>query len=93
MGQEAKVLSASTVSRLKQVWVEEYSRWREVRLDKDRWVDRNANTRLLTVFMLLDSLRQENGWGAQTDDFPGNDQEYQLVRIFGKDTYHRMPYY
>jgi len=38
VGQEAKGLSASTVSRLKQVWAEEYSRWRDARLDKDRWV-------------------------------------------------------
>jgi putative transposase len=38
VGQDAKGLSASTVSRLKQVWAEEYSRWREARLNKDRWV-------------------------------------------------------
>ena len=38
VGQEAKGLSASTVSRLKQVWAEEYSRWCDARLDKDRWV-------------------------------------------------------
>ena len=38
VGQEAKGLSASTVSRLKQVWSEEYERWRTARLDKDRWV-------------------------------------------------------
>ena len=38
VGPEAKGLSASTVSRLKQVWAEEYSSWREARLDKDRWV-------------------------------------------------------
>jgi len=38
VGQDAKGLSASTVARLKQVWAEEYSRWREARLDKDRWV-------------------------------------------------------
>jgi transposase-like protein len=38
VGQEAKGLSVSTVSRLKQVWAEEYSRWRDARLDKDRWV-------------------------------------------------------
>ena len=38
VGQEAKGLSASTVSRLKQVWAEEYSRWHDARLDKDRWV-------------------------------------------------------
>jgi putative transposase len=38
VGAEAKGLSASTVSRLKQEWAEEYRRWREARLDKDRWV-------------------------------------------------------
>jgi len=38
VGQEATGLSASTVSRLKQVWAEQYSRWREARLDKERWV-------------------------------------------------------
>ena len=38
VGQDAKGLSASTVARLKQVWAEEYSRWREAPLDKDRWV-------------------------------------------------------
>jgi len=38
VSQEAKGLSASTVSRLKQVWAEEYSRWRNARLGKDRWV-------------------------------------------------------
>ena len=38
VGPEAKGLSASTVSRLKQVWSEEYERWRTARLDKDRWV-------------------------------------------------------
>jgi transposase-like protein len=38
VGPEAKGLSASTVSRLKQEWAEEYRRWREARLDKDRWV-------------------------------------------------------
>lgn len=38
VGPEAEGLSASTVSRLKQVWAEEYRRWREERLGKDRWV-------------------------------------------------------
>ncbi len=38
VGPEAKGLSASTVSRLKQVWAEEYRSWCEERLDKDRWV-------------------------------------------------------
>lgn len=38
VGPEAQGLSASTVSRLKQVWAEEYQRWCEDRLDKDRWV-------------------------------------------------------
>lgn len=38
VGPEAEGLSASTVSRLKQVWAEEYRGWCDERLDKDRWV-------------------------------------------------------
>ena len=34
LGDEAKVLSASTVSRLKQTWRQEYETWRGRRLDK-----------------------------------------------------------
>jgi len=38
IGVEAKGLSASTVSRLKQIWGQEYQSWRDSPLDKDRWV-------------------------------------------------------
>jgi putative transposase len=38
VGPEAKGLSASTVSRLKQAWAQEYRAWGEEPLDKDRWV-------------------------------------------------------
>lgn len=38
VGADAEGLSASTVSRLKQVWAQEYQAWRTARLDKDRWV-------------------------------------------------------
>jgi putative transposase len=38
VGPEAKGLSASTVSRLKQAWAQEYRSWGEEPLDKDRWV-------------------------------------------------------
>ena len=38
LGVDAKGLSASTVSRLKQLWAEEYRNWRNGALDKDRWV-------------------------------------------------------
>jgi putative transposase len=38
VGADAKGLSASTVSRLKQAWGEEYRRWSDGRLDKERWV-------------------------------------------------------
>ena len=38
VGPQAKGLSASTVSRLKQVWGQEYRSWCEERLDKERWV-------------------------------------------------------
>ena len=38
IGPDAKGLSASTVSRLKQVWGQEYRSWCDEPLDKDRWV-------------------------------------------------------
>jgi transposase-like protein len=38
VGPQARGLSASTVSRLKQVWAQEYRSWCDQRLDKDRWV-------------------------------------------------------
>lgn len=38
VGPDAQGLSASTVSRLKQQWSQEYEKWRARRLDKDRWV-------------------------------------------------------
>ena len=38
VGAEAKGLSASTVSRLKQRWRKDYEGWQGRRVDKDRWV-------------------------------------------------------
>jgi putative transposase len=38
VGPEARGLSASTVSRLKRSWAQDYQQWRETPLDKDRWV-------------------------------------------------------
>lgn len=38
VGPKAKGLSASTVSRLKQEWAEEYKQWRTRSLSKDKWV-------------------------------------------------------
>jgi transposase-like protein len=38
VGPDADGLSASTVSRLKHVWAQEYQSWCEECLDKDRWV-------------------------------------------------------
>lgn len=38
VGPQAKGLSASTVSRLKQEWAEEYKDWRSRSLSKDEWV-------------------------------------------------------
>ena len=37
VGHDAQGLSASTVSRLKSEWANEYQRWREAPLDEDRW--------------------------------------------------------
>ena len=38
VGPQARGLSASTVSRLKQDWAEEYRAWRGQSLDKDDWI-------------------------------------------------------
>jgi len=38
VGLEAQGLSASTVSRLKQIWREEYNLWRQRRLEAARWI-------------------------------------------------------
>lgn len=38
VGPDAKGLSASTVSRLKRQWGDDYNAWRKARLDRDRWV-------------------------------------------------------
>lgn len=38
VGSQAKGLSASTVSRLKQVWAQEYRKWCKEDLTKERWV-------------------------------------------------------
>jgi len=38
VGPQAEGLSASTVSRLKQAWAQEYHSWNDERLDKERWV-------------------------------------------------------
>ncbi len=38
VGPQAKGLSASTVSRLKQTWAQDYRNWNGRRLDRDQWV-------------------------------------------------------
>ncbi len=38
VGPQAQGLSASTVSRLKRIWAEEYQQWCHESLDNDRWV-------------------------------------------------------
>ena len=38
VGADAQGLSASTVTRLKQVWADEYRQWNQDRLGKERWV-------------------------------------------------------
>ena len=38
VGESASGLSASTVSKLKARWMQEYKDWQQARLDRDRWV-------------------------------------------------------
>ncbi len=78
-------LSASTVSRLKQVWGEEYRQSCEERLDADRWVYvwadgiysglRAEQTKLCALVVIGVNERGEKRFLAIEDGVPGIDTE------------------
>lgn len=91
VGQDAKGLSASTVARLKQVWAEEYSRWREARLDKDRWVYvwadgvysglRAEQTKLCSLVVIGVNARGEKRFLAIEDGVRESTQSWREVLL------------
>ncbi len=91
VGPQAKGLSAGTVSRLKQVWADEYRRWREERLDKDRWVYvwadgvysglRAEQTRLCALVVIGVNERGEKHFLAIEDGVRESTQSWREVLL------------
>lgn len=91
VGPEAKGLSASTVSRLKQSWVQEYQEWQKSRLDKDRWVYvwadgvyrglRAEQTKLCALVVIGVNDRGENRFLAIEDGARESTQSWREVLL------------
>ena len=91
LGSRAKGLSASTVSRLKQVWAHEYQDWCEERLDKDRWVYvwadgvysglRAERTKLCALVVLGVNERGEKRFLAMEDGVRESTQSWREVLL------------
>ena len=91
LGSQAKGLSASTVSRLKQVWAQEYQGWGEERLDQDRWVYvwadgvysglRAEQTKLCALVVLGVNERGEKRFLAMEDGVRESTQSWREVLL------------
>jgi len=91
VGPQAKGLSASTVSRLKQVWAEEYRHWNNERLDKERWVYiwadgvysglRAENTKLCALVVIGVNERGEKHFLAIEDGVRESTQSWREVLL------------
>ena len=91
VGPDAEGLSASTVSRLKQVWAQEYRVWCEERLDKERWVYfwadgvysglRAEQTKLCALVVLGVNERGEKRFLAIEDDVRESTQSWREVLL------------
>ncbi len=91
LGPQAKGLSASTVSRLKQVWGQEYQGWCDEPLDNDRWVYvwadgvysglRAEQTKLCTLVVLGVNERGEKHFLAMEDGVRESTQSWREVLL------------
>jgi transposase-like protein len=91
VGPQARGLSASTVSRLKQVWAQEYRSWCDERLDKDRWVYvwadgvysglRAEQTKLCALVVIGVNERGEKGFLAIEDGVRESTQSWREVLL------------
>jgi putative transposase len=101
VGPEAKGLSASTVSRLKQTWAQEYRSWNERRLDKDRWVYvwadgvysglRAEQTKLCALVIIGVNERGEKHFLAIEDGVRESTQSWREVLLNLKSRGMNMP--
>jgi len=91
VGPEAQGLSASTVSRLKQVWAQEYRTWCDERLDKDTWVYvwadgvysglRSEQTKLCSLVVIGVNERGEKHFLAIEDGVRESTQSWREVLL------------
>ena len=101
VGPEAAGLSASTVSRLKQVWAEEYRAWNTERVDKDRWVYvwadgvysglRAEHTKLCALVIIGVNERGEKHFLAIEDGVRESTQSWREVLLTLKSRGMNMP--
>ncbi len=91
VGPDAQGLSASTVSRLKQVWADEYRQWNQSRLDKYRWVTvwadgvysglRGEQTKLCALVVIGVNERGEKHFLAIEDGVRESTQSWREVLL------------
>lgn len=94
VGPQAKGLSASTVARLKRQWADEYTAWRQSRLDKDRWVYvwadgiysglRAENSKLCALVIIGVNERGQKHFLAIEDGVRESTQSWREVLLFLK---------
>ena len=75
VGHEASGLSASTVSRLKQVWVQEYRDWNKRSLNKDQWV-------YIWADGVYSGLRAESEWWSSVSMNAERSISWPLKTVF-----------
>ena len=101
VGSDAKGLSASTVSRLKQAWAQEYRQWNERRLDRDQWVYiwadgvysglRAEQTKLCALVIIGVNERGEKHFLAIEDGVRESTQSWREVLLNLKSRGMNMP--
>jgi len=91
VGPDASGLSASTVSRLKQVWAAQYRQWNKAPLDKEQWVYiwadgiysglRAENTKLCALVVIGVNERGEKHFLAMEDGIRESTQSWREVLL------------
>ena len=91
VGPDASGLSASTVSRLKQVWAAQYRQWNKSPLDKEQWVYiwadgiysglRAENTKLCALVVIGVNERGEKHFLAMEDGIRESTQSWREVLL------------
>jgi len=95
VGDEAKGLSANTVSRLKKEWGQQYQQWRDTPLNKDQWVYiwadgiysglRSAQDKLCALVIVGVNERGEKHFLAIEDGVRESKQSWREVLLKLKD--------